>query len=88
MVEKTVAQDRETWVSYGFYLWVRKIPCRRAWQPTPVFSFHVFPGEPMDRGDWQVQSMGWQIVLSYTVKPLPPRQNPKLGGNLELTATM
>ena len=41
MVEKTVAQDRETWVSYGFYLWVRKIPCRRAWQPTPVF----LPGE-------------------------------------------
>ena len=25
----------------GFDLWVRKIPCRRAWQPTPVCS----PGE-------------------------------------------
>ena len=24
---------RETWVD----LWVGKIPCRRAWQPTPVF---------------------------------------------------
>ena len=26
----------------GFDPWVRKIPWRRAWQPTPVF----FPGEP------------------------------------------
>ena len=30
----------------GFDYWVRKIPWRRAWQPTPVF----LPGEPMDRG--------------------------------------
>ena len=22
---------------YRFNLWVRKIPCRRAWQPTPAF---------------------------------------------------
>ena len=22
---------------HGFDSWVRKIPCRRAWQPTPVF---------------------------------------------------
>jgi len=26
---------------YGFHCWVRKIPWRRAWQPTPVF----LPGE-------------------------------------------
>ena len=26
---------------HGFDLWVRKIPWRRAWQPTPVF----LPGE-------------------------------------------
>ena len=26
---------------YGFYPWVRKIPWRRAWQSTPIFS----PGE-------------------------------------------
>ena len=26
---------------YGFDPWVRKISCRRAWQPTPVF----LPGE-------------------------------------------
>ena len=29
--------------------WVRKIPWRRAWQPTPVF----LPEESMDRGAWQ-----------------------------------
>ena len=28
--------------------WVRKIPWRRAWQPTPVF----LPGNPTDRGTW------------------------------------
>ena len=33
----------------GFDPWVRKIPWRRAWQPTPVF----LPGESMDRGAWQ-----------------------------------
>ena len=27
--------------THGFDLWVRKIPWRRAWQPTPVF----LPGE-------------------------------------------
>ena len=28
--------------------WVRKIPWRKAWQPTPAF----LPGESMDRGAW------------------------------------
>ena len=31
-----------------FGAWVRKIPWRRAWQPTPVF----LPGESRDRGAW------------------------------------
>ena len=34
--------------------WVRKIPCRRAWQPTPVF----LPGDPMDRGAWRATVHG------------------------------
>ena len=34
---------------HRFDPWLRKIPQRRAWQPTPVF----LPGEPMDRGAWQ-----------------------------------
>ena len=29
--------------------WVRKIPWRRKWQPTPVF----LPGNPMDRKTWR-----------------------------------
>jgi len=29
------------WKRHGFDPWVRKIPWRRAWQPTPVF----LPGE-------------------------------------------
>ena len=33
----------------GFEPWVRKIPRRRAWKPTPVF----LPGDLMDRGAWQ-----------------------------------
>ena len=32
----------------GFNPWVRKIPWRRKWQPTPVF----FLGNPIDRGTW------------------------------------
>ena len=33
----------------GFDPWVRKIPWRRKWQPTPVFLL----GNPKDRGAWQ-----------------------------------
>ena len=32
----------------GFHPWVRKIPCRRKWQPSPVF----LPGKSMDGGAW------------------------------------
>ena len=38
----------------GFSAWVRKIPCRRAWQPTPVF----LPGESHDRGAWRATVPG------------------------------
>ena len=38
----------------GFNPWVRKIPWRRAQQPTPVF----LPGETMDRGAWQATIHG------------------------------
>ena len=33
----------------GFNAWVRQIPWRRAWQPTPVF----FRGASVDTGAWQ-----------------------------------
>ena len=36
--------------------WVGKIPWRRKWQPTPVFS----PGNPMDRGAWRAIVYGSQ----------------------------
>ena len=39
-----------------FDLWVRKIPWRRAWQPTSVFS----PGDSMDRRAW------WATAHSIT----------------------
>ena len=38
----------------GFDPWVRKIPWRRKWQPTPVFLL----GNPMDRGAWRVTVHG------------------------------
>ena len=38
----------------GFYLWVGKIPWRRAWQPTPV----CFPGKP----PWTQETGGLQAV--------------------------
>ena len=37
--------------------WVRKIPWRRKWQPTPVFSSMR---NPMDRGAWQTTVSGSQ----------------------------
>ena len=42
----------------GFKLWVRKIPGRRAWQPTPV----VLPGESHGDEPGGLQSMGLQRV--------------------------
>ena len=33
----------------GFNPWVGKIPCKRAWQPTPVFAIWRIP---MDSGTW------------------------------------
>ena len=38
----------------GFDPWVRKIPWKKAWQPTPVF----LPGKPMDRGAWRSRAHG------------------------------
>ena len=34
--------------------WVRKIPWRRKWQPTPVFLL----GNPQDRGAWRATLLG------------------------------
>ena len=34
---------------FGFHPWIRKIPWRRAWQPTPVF----FPEESLGQRSWQ-----------------------------------
>ena len=33
----------------GFYPWVRKIPCRREWQPTPVFLPGGFHGQRVQK---------------------------------------
>ena len=41
-----------------FNSWVREIPWRRKWQPTPAFLL----ANLMDRGSWQLQSMGLQRV--------------------------
>ena len=38
----------------GFNPWVRKIPWRRKWQPTPVF----LPGNNVDSGAWQATVHG------------------------------
>ena len=41
----------------GFDPWVRKIPWRRKWQPTPVFL-----GNPMDKGAWRATVHGAKKV--------------------------
>ena len=49
---------------HEFDPWVRKIPWRRKWQPTPIF----LPGESRRQrslaGFWGLQSMGSQRVIS------------------------
>ena len=47
-------------VKCSFDPWVRKIPWRTAWQPTPVF----LPGESMDRGVWW--AMAHKVTNSWT----------------------
>ena len=42
--------------------WIRKIPCRRKWHPTPVFLL----GNPMDRGAWWVIVRGGRKELDTT----------------------
>ena len=46
--------------SHGFDSWVRKIPWRRAWQPTPVFS----PGEP--HGQRSLEATVQRVAKSRT----------------------
>ena len=48
------------WRRCQFDLWVRKIPWRRKWQPTPV----SLPGKFQDRGAWQdMVHEVWQVIL-------------------------
>ena len=48
LVAQMVKNLPAVWETPRFDPWVRKIPWRRAWQPTPVF----LPGESLDRGAW------------------------------------
>ena len=47
--KESACQCRRRW----FNSWVRKIPWRRKWQPTPILL-----GNPMDRGAWWVTVHG------------------------------
>ena len=49
----------------GFYPWVRKIPWRRVWQPTPVSCLE----NPIDRGAWRASPtwLKWLSTHSRTV---------------------
>ena len=51
---------------HGFDPWVRKIPWRRKWQPTPVF----LPGNPLDREAWWATvhrvTKSWTQLSNYT----------------------
>jgi len=48
--KESVCQCRRS----SFDLWVRKMPSRRKWQPTPIF----LPGRSMDRGTWRARVHG------------------------------
>ena len=51
----------------GFNPWIRKIPWRRAWQPTPVFLPGEFPGQTSPAGYslWSCKET-WVKQLTYT----------------------
>ena len=57
----------------GFDPWVRKVPWRKAWQPTPVF----LPGNSRDRGAWQVAahsvSKSWTQLNRLSMRAHPFR---------------
>ena len=48
-----VVQNQLSNAGHMFDPWVRKIPWRRKWQPTPVFCLE----NAMDKGAWQAGSM-------------------------------
>ena len=47
-IQSSACQCRRHW-GHRFYSWIRKIPGRRKWQPTPAFLLE----SPLDRGIWQ-----------------------------------
>ena len=49
-------------VGDGFGPWVRKVPWRRKWQPTPIP--HSFLENPMDRGAWWATVQG--VAMNQT----------------------
>ena len=58
-----------------FYLWVRKIPCRKVWQPTPVFLPGEFHGQRNLEGcsPWGSQRVGHDWVTNTVWKMRPCR---------------
>ena len=73
--KESASQSRRHW----FDPWVGKIPQKRKWKPTPVF----LPEKSMEKGAWQLQSMGlqraghyWRDLALETVKRL--RENAEI----------
>ena len=54
-----------------FNPWVRKIPWRRKWQPTPVF----FLGKSMDRGAWWATLWGRRVGYDLAIKQQQQQQH-------------
>ena len=59
---------------HRFDSWVRKIPWRRKWQPTPIF----LPGKPMDRGAWWATVHGVAKSHDWATKQKPTMEKPSL----------
>ena len=70
----------------GFNPWVRKIPWKRVWQPTPVSYLE----NPMDRGAWQYTVHGFLHRVGHDWSNLASNrrtshQSPYLGESDKLT---
>ena len=52
----------------GFNPWVKKIPWRKTWQPSPV----LLPENPMNRGAWRAIVHGCKVRYDWAHKYFPP----------------
>ena len=60
---------------FGFEPYVRKIPWRRKWQPTPVFLPGESQGQRMGHSPWDCKELDMTEQLSTHISGVAPVRN-------------